>query len=70
MQTMIREVWRRVRNFFWGPRLRVRFYQEPWLFRWAIIPEWQSSEGWHFTHVGVIICFFSRRLSILWTDNN
>ena len=67
---MLREAFRRLRNFIIGPHLEIRLYQEPWLFQWTVIPEWRSSEGWHFTEVSMTFCFFSRRLRLAWVDNN
>lgn len=64
------EARRRLRNFFVGPRLRVVAYREPWDFRWGVLPRWVSSEGWHFTWVGLTLYWFSRRVDIRWQDNN
>ena len=66
----MKEVLRRLKNFFIGPRLVVGTRRDDWLMAWGILPQWYSSEGWHFTKVGVTIYFFSRRLDIYWTDNN
>lgn len=68
---MIREVWRRVRNFFIGPRWVIVVYQEEWDMRFPCIsPRWVSSPGWHFTWVGVTLYWFSRRIDIRWQDDN
>jgi hypothetical protein len=65
-----RETRRRIVNFFVGPHLMVTFDQEPWRFRLGIVPEWLSSEGFHFTRVGVNVYFASRILGVWWVDNN
>ena len=67
---MLREILRRIKNFVWGPRLRFVVYQEEWDMKWGVLPRWVSSEGWHFTWVGLTFYWFSRRLDIRCQDNN
>jgi hypothetical protein len=69
-----REVWRRVRNFFVGPSLRVLCFRTPWIFQ--VVPafslfRWYSSKGYHFTRVAIIeIIVWDLVVGLYWVDND
>lgn len=67
---MLREVLRRVRNFLIGPKWAARHVRQEWTFQWGVVPYWLSSEGWHFTEVGVRLFWFSHVFTLAWVDNN